>query len=455
MYLLTLSIPINMSINELYNKLLAKNIQGGSIEPPLNMPNMRFKFDNGNDKFNTLSIFAYYEGYETILKKDNDCAFDSSIGYDGVCYFQTADEIAEEIKRLVEHLNPSQCECCCNDDDEESSEEVEEENYDMPKLEEINKTESDEEEDEESEESNMLNTLKDLFHMSLLMGVLPRMNTREKMMDMLNTRGSKEWTAEQILKLALDNKIKWIKGSSDPLDNETYQKQMNTRLAEILGEKKKKGRCVDLKINPNAEKYYLFLNNKLRLTADVMDMALPKDIMDKISQPNFWETMEGAFVKSSVSKTLKETENAVHVGCKNTLIVGFKCEEILNQLHTNPSTKRFLDGKKIVEVIITEDVELFQLEDNPKAYIPCIVDASGNETIWKYKVPYHNGMPCCFDKKPETMKEIIEQVVSEFIEEKKLEQLPVAIAELVDDGDIRSANNDTIHYDPLMADTFA
>ena len=31
-------------------------------------------------------------------------------------------------------------------------------------------------------------------------------------------------------------------------------------------------------------------------------------------------------------------------------------------------------------------------------------------------------------KKPETMKEIVEQVVSEFIEEKKLEKLPVAIA---------------------------
>ena len=130
-------------------------------------------------------------------------------------------------------------------------------------------------------------------------------------------------------------------------------------------------------------------------------MNLPKDIKDKISQPNFWETMEGAFVKSYVNKSFKETGNTVPVGCKNTLIVGFKCVEILNQLHTEPSTKRFLDGKKIVEVIITEDVELFQLEDNPKAYIPCIVDASGKNTIWKYKVPYHNGMPCCFDKKPE------------------------------------------------------
>tara|TARA_A100001011_G_scaffold202785_1_gene211195 strand:- start:2532 stop:3563 length:1032 start_codon:yes stop_codon:yes gene_type:complete len=340
-------------ITELYNKLQAKTIQGGRLQPSFGrMPNMRFIFDNGNDKFNTLSILAYHEGYETILKKDNDCAYDDSIGYDDVCYFETADEIEEEIKRLVEHLNPSQCECCHNDDDD----------------------------DESSEEE----------------------------------------------------------------------------VEDEVEEKKKPTTCVDLKINPNADKYYLFLNNKLRLTADVMDMDLPKHIKDKLSQPNFWETMEGAYIKSYVSKSLKETENAVFVGCKNTLIVGFKkCKELLNQLYTTPSTKRFLDGKKIVEVIITKDVEIFQLEDNPNAYMPCIVDASGKNTIWKYKVPYdNNGLPCCFDKKPETMKEIVEQVVSEFIEEKKLEKLPVAIAEPIRENDTRVVD-DTIHYDPMMADTFA
>ena len=289
-------------ITELYNKLQAKTIQGGRLQPSFGrMPNMRFIFDNGNDKFNTLSILAYHEGYETILKKDNDCAYDDSIGYDDVCYFETADEIAEEIERLVEHLNPSQCECCHNDDDDD---------------------ESSEEEEEELEDKS----------------------------------------------------------------------------------EEKKAKCVDLKINPNAEKYYLFLNNKLRLTADTMDMNLPKDIKDKISQPNFWETIEGGFIKSSVSLQLKESENAVHVGCKNTLIVGFKCEELLNQLYTSSSTKRFLDGKKIVEVIITKDVEVFQLEDNPNAYEPCKMDNKGNETIWKYEVPYdNNGLPCCFNKKTETV----------------------------------------------------
>ena len=93
------------SITELYNKLQAKTIQGGSLEPPLSMPNMRFKFDNGNDKFNTLSILAQHGGYETILKKDNDCAFDDSIGYDDVCYFETVQEVEQEIKRLLSILN--------------------------------------------------------------------------------------------------------------------------------------------------------------------------------------------------------------------------------------------------------------------------------------------------------------------------------------------------------------
>ena len=426
-------------ITELYNKLQAKTIQGGRLQPSFGrMPNMRFIFDNGNDKFNTLSILAYHEGYETILKKDNDCTYDDSIGYDDVCYFETADEIAEEIERLVEHLNPSQCECCHNDDDDEESSEEEEDT-----------------EEEESEEK-ILHTLKGLFHMSLLMGVLHRLDTREKMMDMLNTRGSSEWTAEQILKLALDNKIEWVCGSDEPTPYDTYKKEMNTRLAEILGEKKKKGRCVDLKINPNAEKYYLFLNNKLRLTADVMDMNLPKNITDKISQPNFWETIEGGFVKSSVSLQLKESENAVHVGCKNTLIVGFKCEEILNQLYTTPSTKRFLDGKKIVEVIITKDVEVFQLEDNPNAYEPCKMDNQGNETIWKYEVPYdNNGLPCCFNKKPETVNELVSQVFADVVQKKiQEEKMPVAYAEPIRENDTRVVD-DTIHYDPMMADTFA
>ena len=87
---------------------------------------------------------------------------------------------------------------------------------------------------EKKHEEIMLRSLSDIFHMSLLCGVLPYMNTREKMMNMLHTRGSKEWSAEQILKLAEANKITWVKGYSDPLDNETYQNKMNTRLAEIL-----------------------------------------------------------------------------------------------------------------------------------------------------------------------------------------------------------------------------
>ena len=45
-----------------------------------------------------------------------------------------------------------------------------------------------------------------------------------------------EWTAEYILKLATDNKIKWIQGCDDPIPYDTYNKGMNTRLAQILSE---------------------------------------------------------------------------------------------------------------------------------------------------------------------------------------------------------------------------
>ena len=70
--------------------------------------------------------------------------------------------------------------------------------------------------------------------MQLLTMNIVNLNTKEKMMDMLNTSGNKEWTAEYILSLATDNKIKWVQGSSDPTPYDTYQKQMNARLAEIL-----------------------------------------------------------------------------------------------------------------------------------------------------------------------------------------------------------------------------
>ena len=43
--------------------------------------------------------------------------------------------------------------------------------------------------------------------------------------------------------------------------------------------------------------------------------------------------------------------------------------------------KQFLDGKKIVEVIITKDVEIFQLTDSPDSFEPCKMDDTGNRII--------------------------------------------------------------------------
>lgn len=199
------------SITELYNKLEAKTIQGGRLQPSFGfMPNMRFIFDNGNDKFNTLSILANNGGYETILKNDNGCVYDDSIGYDDVCYFETADEIAKEIKRLVDHLNPSKCESSNSDKDEES--------------------------DEEESEEKMLRILGKIFHKQLLLGTLHYHNTCEKMINMINQNLIFKCTAEQILKVVNDNKINWAKGSDDPTPYDTYKKEMNNRLAEILSE---------------------------------------------------------------------------------------------------------------------------------------------------------------------------------------------------------------------------
>ena len=86
-------------------------------------------------------------------------------------------------------------------------------------------------------EINTLLELRQIFHTELLMMTLHYHNTREKMMNMLNTKGNPSWTAEYILKLATDNKIKWVQGSTDPIPYDTYKKKMNSRLAEILSEK--------------------------------------------------------------------------------------------------------------------------------------------------------------------------------------------------------------------------
>jgi len=83
-------------------------------------------------------------------------------------------------------------------------------------------------------EINTILELKKIFHTELLMMTLHHHNTREKMMNMLNTSGNTTSTAEYILKLATDNKIKWVQGSDDPTPYDTYKKGMNTRLAEIL-----------------------------------------------------------------------------------------------------------------------------------------------------------------------------------------------------------------------------
>ena len=85
-------------------------------------------------------------------------------------------------------------------------------------------------------ETNTLLELRQIFHTQLLMMTLHHHNTREKMMNMLNTSGNPTWTAEYILKLATDNKIKWVQCSDDPTPYDTYKKAMNDRLAEILRE---------------------------------------------------------------------------------------------------------------------------------------------------------------------------------------------------------------------------
>ena len=89
---------------------------------------------------------------------------------------------------------------------------------------------------ENNTETQTLYSLQGIFHSQLLSMELIKHDTRNKMMNMLKNhpQGNPEWTAEQILKLADDNKIMWVKDSDDQTEYETYKKEMNARLAEIL-----------------------------------------------------------------------------------------------------------------------------------------------------------------------------------------------------------------------------
>ena len=76
--------------------------------------------------------------------------------------------------------------------------------------------------------------LQKIFNLHLELMDLHLYNTSEKMMKILRNEGDSNWTTEQILNWADNNKIPWIQGSDDDEDYDTYVKSMNARLAEIL-----------------------------------------------------------------------------------------------------------------------------------------------------------------------------------------------------------------------------
>ena len=84
------------------------------------------------------------------------------------------------------------------------------------------------------EEKKTCLQLQNMFHMAMLMGFLPNLNTRTSMMNYLKTRGDPDWDYTYIWSLANTNKIDWVKGYGDPRPYEEYKKAMNNRLAEIL-----------------------------------------------------------------------------------------------------------------------------------------------------------------------------------------------------------------------------
>ena len=87
---------------------------------------------------------------------------------------------------------------------------------------------------EDEEDKKTCLQLQNMFHMAMLMGFLPNLNTKTSMMNYLNTRGNPDWKDSYIWGLADSNKIDWVHGYGDPTPYEEYKKEMNNRLAEIL-----------------------------------------------------------------------------------------------------------------------------------------------------------------------------------------------------------------------------
>ena len=103
---------------------------------------------------------------------------------------------------------------------------------DMPELEKINET-AEMRADEEADKKTCIQ-LQHLFHISMEMGFLPCLKTRDKMMNYLNTKGDSDWTAGYIWSLAHSNKIDWVQGYGDPTPYEKYKTDMNQALAKYL-----------------------------------------------------------------------------------------------------------------------------------------------------------------------------------------------------------------------------
>ena len=89
-------------------------------------------------------------------------------------------------------------------------------------------------EEAQKEDKKTCRELQHLFHMAMELGFLHCLKNREAMMDYLNKKGNPDWTAGYIWSLADSNKIDWVKGSSDPIEYETYKAEMNRALAEYV-----------------------------------------------------------------------------------------------------------------------------------------------------------------------------------------------------------------------------
>jgi len=212
----------------------------------------------------------------------------------------------------------------------------------------------------------------------------------------------------------------------------------------------------------------LYMPRRLRISSDITQLGIPKEIENKVNEDGFWQTPVGGFIKDQILENFKKI-GAVYLGFINGKFYGFRCIEPIKQLYKTLNLKE--KGLKITRVVITDKLEdgiTFalggtltangkfrkcgkcytcqeegrEIEQKWNVHYKPSTDASNSKgefvsnMPWKYEVGYKNGEPY-FGTKDVDFEKMLVRVMSKVIDEeveKRLSQVPKANAHIINEN---------------------